>query len=345
MKKQIKYKKFIIIFGAVLASILLCFIAARVIFPLPPERKLTITENKTLIATFTEDSLNSMVDITTYDDNNLLITAEFFGFDEEHNRYDEEHDHYIVYVVNTSGEIIRSFEPPFPVDDSIAFEDGNIAFLHYDGDTALLTEYTGDFEFVSEKICPVPDDYLTWDIEYSDSLLYSATEQGVAVFDRNLTDFEILADEEIYSRYLDRAYDKTLYLTSWYKEYTNDGVSKRSRYITTPYGEPTGFNLERPGRTVVNVMPGDSEYPFYGEVYSYSYFEAIFAEAEGSFYICGLTPDGKIHTLLLNDFGAYRLFYTGVPLGEKRYKANGEFREDGNGSDLFLYEYTAVYED
>jgi hypothetical protein len=339
MKKPFKYKRFAVFFGAILVLIPVVLFVAWLNLPLPPDRNLRVAQNKIPIEIFPDDDgLSTYPEYIPYDENSLLITAPFY-------RHGNAPDDYIVYIVDTSGEILRSFKPPFEVNDAFAFEDGNIALLHYTDDIGYITEYTADFVFLSEKICPLPYSYSADNVEYSNGLFYCAASGGTVVFDRNFENPIIFSKEIVSARYLFMDMDKKFYINTAIDENPYDDDFKKQYYISTFDGEPTGFNLSAGNSTVEALGAGDSEYPLYGVSRSNHFLDTLFSHNGGALYICGLSPDGNTETLLLNKLGEYDDFFNAVPLGGKRYIVRGEDRRNFSGSLLYLCEFTAVYED
>jgi hypothetical protein len=346
MKKPLKYKKFIIIFAAILVLLPIIYFSVGAIFPLPPQRPLTITEKKTLLASFPgKGNLADRTEFSVYDENSFLITARFHGINEEENTYDDEKDRYIIYIVTKDGAVLRSFEPPFVVKDSVAFEDGNIALFYGDENTLYMTEYTADFEVLSERTVPLPAEHRDWYTDYKNGLFCYVNEEKVMTFDRNFENLITYSDEKVYDRYLFFASDGTPYYDEWRDEDPSDGVSAYKRSVKTVDGKETDFVRRGNNFIVSGVFSGDSEYPLYGVYSEDSIFDELFNYSISGIYLCGLTADGKVQTILEHTGADTIYFYLGIPFNGKRYNAYGEYDENIGGSALYLYEYTTSYED
>jgi hypothetical protein len=352
MKKQFKYKKFLIIFGAVIVFFAAVFFAVRAIFPLPPEREMTVTENRIHIDTIEYLGAQTYTYFTPYDDESLIIAAKI--------EYDEDREiesFTRLYRVLKTGEITHTVIIDYLADGIYAFEDGNFGISYhtgeYDDREYFLREYNSDFVFVSEKKFPerlVVINYLT----YSHGSFYGISEAGVFAFDRDMNitaEYNELDPDTQALRYCtDADNNQYFYLTQ-----INSDDSYYYTYYIRPINGGEDVKIDVPKDAVFAVMnghvprPGDSEYPFYATLFNdYSAWSELFDDYLGGRYICGLNADGSVVTLMPYEGDLAHDFYGSVPIGEKRYfidSVSTQLEYDISGYELYLCEYTVTYEE
>jgi hypothetical protein len=351
MKKQFRYKKFLIIFGAVLVFFAAVYFAVRAIFPLPPERKMTIEENKIHIDTieYIDDNLYGILpEFAPYDEESLIIAAPF--------NYDEDSEikpYTRIYHVLKNGEILGTFDVDFAVTRIYAFEDGNIGLVNYvqndEGIRNFLSEYTGEFEFVRKAEFPSSVQGSPLRLEYSNGLFYQGG-IGVTVFDR---DFNIKETFEVDNEEKDELTFVTDYNGNPYLFLRKVGTGL-SIYPMTYYIRPLSgdefVQIDVPEKAFYSITggpyPGDSEYPFFGWLRNeYGQWSELFDTYFLGEYLVGQSTDGNTVTVAAPiNFQ----FLQGVNLGGKRYFADAE-REHIELTrykiELYLYEYEHFYED
>jgi hypothetical protein len=355
MKKKFRYKKFLIIFGAVIVFFAAVFFAVRAIFPLPPEREMVVTENRILIDTIEYLGIyyGPSTYFTPYDDESLML-AVAFDYDE-----DSEFDAYTrLYRVYKTGKYM-STRIDYVADGIYAFEDGNFGVSYhtgedYDDRVYFLRVYNSDFEFVSEKTFPEKLGTINRMV-YSQGSFYGLSGRGFIVFDRDMNitaEFdESVPDRQALWYCTDADNNQYYYLTQ-----TNpDEEYFSTYYYIRPMNSDSDVKIDVPEESLFAVYgeftprPGDSEYPFYATYVSdYGYWSILFDDDLGGRYICGLNTDGSITTLMPYDGDLAYNFYGSEPMGDKRYFIDGvstKLEYDISGYELYLCEYTVTYEE
>jgi hypothetical protein len=361
MKKQIKHKKFIIIFVSFVLLLTAVYFGVKAIFPLPPEREMTIEERKIYIDSieFIDDDIDGIyANFTPYDDESLLVTVPFDYYEDS-----EIKPYTRIYHITKSGEILGTFDVGFPAVKLYAFEDGNIGFFYHTGEILgdniySLREYSPDFKFVSEK--QFPEKFKSgYNMVYSHGSFYRQSSGGMLILDRNLNitaEYSVSDPENQALQFCEDA-DKNQYF--YLIENNPDAPYFSTSYYIRPMNGGSDVLIDVPKESIFAVIgggvpqPGDSEYPFYATLFNdYGFWSYFFDDDIGGAYICGLNTDGSVVTLL-----SYAYAYEGnmnynfsrsVPIGDKRYYADTErVHIDRNlyKIDLYLYEYNAYYED
>jgi hypothetical protein len=350
MKKPIKYKRFLIIFGAILVLIPVVWFSVRAVFPLPPERKMTVIEKETLLLTVSEEEEPYVhSDITPYDEESLLVSVKL-GYSDG----DDKSDRSIIYIISRGGEILRQFDLPYTMQSVFVFEDGIIGMFRNKDGNNYLEEYSPAGELLSSKINTPKIVPLSGWLFYEDGLFYgtrTGSGEEAVVFTR---DFEIIetytaTKENPFFSLFCQGYDGTPYRYEIIVEEPIDDLENISYYIGEKDGELSRIPVSKKASFASPApRPGDSEYPLYGDLINYGFINQLFWDDIFGRYICGLRPDGSIDTILSLEGGDYFNFYEGVPLGENRYYAkpvNSSAAGQKRVSEVYFYEYTAVYED
>jgi hypothetical protein len=354
MKKPFRYKKFLIIFGGFIAFLLLLYalwICLKAAFPLPPEREMTIAENKIHIDTieYIDDNLYGFLpEFAPYDEESLVIAVPF-DYDED----SELKPFTRIYRVLKSGEILGTFDVDFAVTRIYAFEDGNIGLVNYiQNDERIrlfLYEYSPEFELIREAEFPSSILGSPLRLEYSNGLFYQGG-LGVTVFDR---DFNIKETFEVENEEKDGLTFVTDYNGNPYLFLRKTGP-EQSIYPLTYYIRPLSGDefvpIEVDDKSYYSLTggpyPGDSEYPFFGALtHERGVWSEFFNTNLRGEYILGQSMDGN--TVKVTAPINYRFLRSEI-LGDKRYFAYAESENIGNmlyEAKLYLYEYEHYYED
>jgi hypothetical protein len=355
MKKPIKYKRFLIIFGATIVLLGLLYaawIGAKTIFPLPPENGITISQREIFCFSKPLDIYgHGSSFFAPLGENRFVITDSTIPGYYEDPRYSD------ICIVNLNGETEKQTRIDFDITGVYGFENGNFGVIISDLDPFLenkeyfLREYNTDFEIISEN--PLPTEMLG-EINYANGTFYSQSAEAIYSADRemrNLITYDIprSSEEEKFSRYLMFSYDNSPYLFTVTRAGDTTSPESDQYYIETLDGERAEvIPDENSFLLFYSTFPGDARYDFFTMLYNNATIDdPIFGEITDANYIVGINKDGTLHKLYIEDYydlPSELFFRYAVPVGDKRYYLYVQ-----NGPDelqyIYLIEYSTVYED
>lgn len=303
---------------------------------------MTVTENKIALVHF-DDMSGFSVDpaFFPYDADSLIVTVSAPLWDEDDNT-----DRSFVYIASVDGEIEKSLELPFGIYSAYALDDGNIGIFHKRDEQLIYSEYSPELEFLYEKTVPFLLAAYSPYLHYSDGLFYGSSVESLIIFNR---DFEILETipnetENLFLKFFFRDTNGAMYL---YKVLDTDPSDDyKLEYYISPLGGVYTQIMVSPDSELGFMTPrqGDSEYPFYAKLRYFGFWNQLFDKNVGGNYLCGLRADGTYETILEDEYPDYA-FDNGIPINGKRYAVISEKNSSDGSTDIYLCEYTAVYED
>jgi hypothetical protein len=351
MKKPFKHKKLIFIFCAVLLLIPVTWLTLTAIFPLPPDRKLTVTENKILIDELScgdSSFAHGYPYVSPLPDNTFVVAIPF--------EYVIEPDNSKLYRIDADGRVLSSLSVDYGVRSVCTLENGNIGAFCSIGEgfdiKCFLYEYTPDFELVSKKEFTEPVSTSELRMKYLNGSFYYNDGAGVTVFDSGLNVINHYTPDDPENEELTF---QVTYVGEPYLLLERKIASNVYNFYIRPLEGGEFVHIDNPSldflmTSFFGLTPGDSDYAFYADtMVEYSSWSRFFKYPFEGNYMIGLNVDGSYDTLL--DYGvseyAFDMHRT-VPANGKRYRAEYETEHVEGGIyslDLYLYEYTAVYED
>jgi hypothetical protein len=200
-------------------------------------------------------------------------------------------------------------------------------------------------DFVSKKEFAEPVYGRNYRANYHNGEFYINDAEGVTVFDGDLNVVERYPVEGPENEILTFAvtYDGEPYLFL-----TKPETTYGYYYYFRPLDGDEFIQIDVPPSLLFSIAygltPGDSEYPLYGELWGFGYWSELMNYDFDGRYVVGLNMDGSYDKILLDNMS----FYAAVPSGGKRYSVIEESEHVEANTyklDLYLYEYTAVYED
>jgi hypothetical protein len=351
MKKPLKYKKFMIIFGGFLAFLLLLYvlwICLKAIFPLPPENGFTISQKETLCFQLPGEIYNhGSSHFTPLDTNRFVITHSTIPGYDQNPRFSD------IFIVNENGETENHLRIDFDITGVYGFENGNFGAVLSDLDPFMenkeyfLREYNADFEIVSENPL-LPE--MIGERTYANGNFYVQNDEAIYIADKemkNLITYDIprLIRSDIGTRHeLIFSNDNTPYLFTLTGDNETDNF-----YIETLDGERSQiFPDENTFLLWYSTTPGDERYDFFTIMFNEAAIDdPIFGEIAHANYLVGINKDGSLQKLMIEDdstFPSVHWFRDAVPVGDKRYNLSGQYGDDDTLS-FYLIEYTTSYKD
>jgi hypothetical protein len=364
MKKQFRYKKFLIIFGAVIVFFAAVFFAVRAIFPLAPNSGFSIEKKEIFIETIPQQSLSSTDSfVTKLPDGNFVCcysTSPWETWNEE------DVGEIRLYIINEAGDILQKLTMPVnncEVVNLLTLDNGNIGIIcseeiSDEKENYYLFEYSTSLSEISKKAFPenvegVQPSFL----HYTDGLFYSGWAHDIYVLDGDLNIIKEYPQFEAVNEYEDgiasfsHSSDGTVFLTEQLF-YDKDDIFKPLSYHITDIKTNERTKLNFPDNTLLSVvttlLPGDQKFDFYGNMSTGDApLNSFFNWNINGVYYIGINRDGSYEKLCLSNSNSENFYYftQSVEIDNKRYYAYFDPKDEEKTVDLYLYEYTAVYEE
>jgi hypothetical protein len=361
MKKQFKYKKFLIIFAAIIAVLAVVWFGVRAIFPLPVNSNFSTEKEIIQLDTIPEEYMvNTYSYVTKLKDGNILCCYSITPWYPETDEYKGE---FFFYIINEEGKVIKKITMPADnrhIESVLTLENGNIGVFYWEEIldekfTSYLTEYSPTLDEISKNRFPegVSPRY----VKYADGLYYSGFSYNLCALDEDLNiikEYPVPEPEnEFQSNILSfsQASDGTVFLTE--QQY----IDKKGNFRAVQYnitdvktGEKTKLKLPEDAllNMVSTLKPGDEKFDFYATMSSSdTTIDNLLNYDVHGIYLCGINRDGSYEKLQLIENGNenYQFFTNSYKIDNKRYSAYYERNDETRTRDLYLYVYTAVYED